>query len=354
MHLARARDGSEEILPAALNNLGVAQWRQDRQNEAYRTFLQALEADPRFLPARLNLAMLAAGPLQDQRTALNVITAVPWETWETTDYARLVEPAFDQDMRQDTMAYVRVERDLQPYPEDPLKKPGPEDPESFEVASNRPPQQPPQRAQANESDQSAPEPAVRGPYPYKNIREALSAIKGHDRQPRSVLPFPPEHVATLDRRRAQGLLRQAMTQRLSEPSSPGIQELYWQAIEADPTFVQAYYNLAMEYWRQGRNEEAIQTMDVAVSKDPSLISGRLQLADWLFQEGYAAEAAEHILATLEQDPNHPNALFLAAQVMYGDPRAKELTRECLERAMAGFLPPSLKTTAERLLLDLQE
>lgn len=366
-YLALAAEEPGALQAPALNNLGLALWRMDRIEEAYRSLLQAVETNPRLLPARVNLALLAAGPMADHHTAINALTDVPWSAWQETTYAALVRPAFDGQALNASPAHVLIERDMAPYPQDQAApEPPPADVSADPIGpfGAWPPTQPVQRAAGadwldsetlgpSSAGAASPTNTLDGAIPpYPDLTAALTQVRSRERVQTQTYPWT-QHDSTLrDRRRAQALLRQAMNLRITDPESPLVYNLYLRAIEADPSFPQAYQNLALESWRLSRTEEAILAMEHALSQDPTILSGRLQLADWLFQEGYAQEAAGHILIALRAEPDHPTAHFLAAQILFGDPRAKQLVIRSLEIAAAGPLPDSLAPTADSLLKSL--
>lgn len=83
--------------------------------------------------------------------------------------------------------------------------------------------------------------------------------------------------------------------------------LYQQAMEADPTFVGSYNNLALIYQERGDLEGAIALYRKALEKAPDHPKVRLNLGSLYYQRGDYKEAVAEFQRALELDPNYPDA-----------------------------------------------
>ena len=80
-------------------------------------------------------------------------------------------------------------------------------------------------------------------------------------------------------------------------------EHFERALELDPTFYLAHYNLGCAMEEQDRVAAAIEHYEAALSINPDLANAHANLGGLLAAEGKTATAIEHFQRALERDPN---------------------------------------------------
>jgi Flp pilus assembly protein TadD/lysophospholipase L1-like esterase len=106
---------------------------------------------------------------------------------------------------------------------------------------------------------------------------------------------------------------------------------FQQALAADPTHAGACNNLGIAYERLGRDEAQAQ-FERAIQLQPDFTHAHFNLARILMQKGRDAEAVVELERTLQIDPNHVGALNMLGTALGRQQKFAEAT-SCLERAI---------------------
>jgi Flp pilus assembly protein TadD len=164
----------------------------------------------------------------------------------------------------------------------------------------------------------------------KQLKLYQQKLKEQDNQEQSVLKATEaaQAVKDGDNRRAADLYREASA---LEPTDAGLayrlsvvlanlgdtagqRAALEQAIEADPKFVQAQYDLGYLEFHGGENAAAEGHFRAVVRTVPDNLRAWLALAGTLASEGKIAEAQEAVVNALKIDPNNPGALDLSRKL----------------------------------------
>jgi len=108
--------------------------------------------------------------------------------------------------------------------------------------------------------------------------------------------------------------------------------MYRRAIEADPAFVGSYNNLALLFQEQGRIDAAIDYYRRAVERAPDHPQVRLNLGSLFYAQGKLEEAKAEFKRALELDPGYAEAHNNLGAV-YGQLKEYELEQEELRKAV---------------------
>ncbi|MBM4028118.1 MAG: tetratricopeptide repeat protein, partial [Planctomycetes bacterium] len=106
---------------------------------------------------------------------------------------------------------------------------------------------------------------------------------------------------------------------------------FQQAIAADPTHAGAHNNLGLAYERLGR-EDAQAQFERALQLQPDFTHAHFNLARILMQKGRNADAVAALQRTIAIDPNHVGALNMLGTVL-GRQQQFAAATSCLERAV---------------------
>ena len=88
------------------------------------------------------------------------------------------------------------------------------------------------------------------------------------------------------------------------------------AIRADPDFAEAYHNLALSRSRQGHDEEAIEDLQEALSRNPGLEMAWMDLAKLLRKLKRYEEAIQALEGLIEANPTSMAAHLQAFEIYY--------------------------------------
>jgi tetratricopeptide (TPR) repeat protein len=89
----------------------------------------------------------------------------------------------------------------------------------------------------------------------------------------------------------------------------GAEELYRQAIQADPAFFPSQLNLGILFFKMGRFDEAVKECTKAVSLDPNHPSAHFHLGNAYYAKMWWEEALVEYDRVLKLDPEHVDVLF---------------------------------------------
>lgn len=110
------------------------------------------------------------------------------------------------------------------------------------------------------------------------------------------------------------------------------------AIQTDPKFADARYQLGLLYLKQGNPREAFQELQRAASLDPENIDARLKTAEFLLMSRDNQAAREHAEGILATHPENVDALALMANIELVEGNS-EKAKQYLEKALS--LEPNL-------------
>jgi tetratricopeptide (TPR) repeat protein len=109
-------------------------------------------------------------------------------------------------------------------------------------------------------------------------------------------------------------------------------EQYLKAVELDPGYTDARFNLARAFLMQGRRAEATEMLRRVLAIDPAYFKARLQLGMILAQAGELAAALEEARHAVRLVPDSPDARNLLGDIYAATGRSEEARRE-LERSL---------------------
>jgi tetratricopeptide (TPR) repeat protein len=322
----------DERLPEALNGLGLVQTQRRRYPEAYQHFQAATRLQPDYAPALRNAAVVAHQFLKNRSVALQryrdllaltdgpdreaiealiggieeELKPAPKPARPPTQIAQATKPA----------AAARAEDKASPArTEPPPTRPVPAEPSTTNTASpatiaattnaspqpsvpaptklappvvvpepDRAPEERQERqVQARNGERQSverpavvSEPAVDALSPFPRYRyQALVTLRKGDR-------------AAADRAFAEGY-RAHTRYRFSEAVGA-----YQRAIQSDPSYFDAHYNLGLAAYENGDLPLALSAYETALAIDPESLKARFNFASTLEQAGYPRDAADEL------------------------------------------------------------
>jgi len=313
--------------------LGVCRLQQGRQDGAIRAFREALRLDANHLAARYNLALaqLEAGQIEEAAKALQQIAHTPGvpadmnahlataynnlavaaarlrNTPQAQQYFQAAIAADPQSVAVRNLAVMR-----QPATVPPRPSPAPPAPATNRVAGVTTTQsvatvQPPAPT-TNVVAVTAPPPKAAPPVPLS----PAPASTAKRRTPVAAKPLAPG-----DRTTARASFAEAVKNQ-QDGKFPMAIAFYAKAIAADPTFAQAYYNLAICYSATKQPDRALDNYELALQADMSFLDARYNYAILLQNQGFAADALAQYEQVLQSRPTDANAHLAVAELYARD------------------------------------
>jgi tetratricopeptide (TPR) repeat protein len=280
--------------PEALTGFGLVRLKRDHAGEAMQLFERSLKAQPGYGPALLNQAIIAQQYLNDQRLALQ----------RYRQYLAL-KPAPDN-----AEAVREVVRQL----ESEMRPPVPS------LATDSAPRVSPKTAAIVPTPQaSAISSASAADLEVVSLSSKSATKPPASQTARYVYKSPSRpaagnHVAA-ERFSAEGF--QALkTQRFREAV-----QAYHQAIQRDPGFYDAYYNLGSAASQAGELETALSAYETALALNPESADARYNFALVLNQAGFPLDASQELQKILAAHPNE-NRAHLALGNLYAQQLAQ--------------------------------
>lgn len=293
-----------------LNCLGIVAARKREFPLSKHYFEQAVAADAKFATAYLNLASLENRQLAQKKEALAHYEAYLGLLPKSPprEDVRLAMLQINQELAGESKPTVRA-------PELPTKTTKPPEspaPAATEVApAPKPVSQPPVAP--------APKPVVAAPATL------VTATVVSATPPPPPLPVKkvrtPVAVKVLkpgNRVKATVYYNSGVKYQASQPAT-AIAE-YVKAIDTDPTFAKAYYNLAITYSSTGQPERGLENYEMALLADPGYADARFNYAILLREQGYTEDAINQLERMLAENPNDASA-HLSVATMYAHDRA---------------------------------
>jgi tetratricopeptide (TPR) repeat protein len=115
----------------------------------------------------------------------------------------------------------------------------------------------------------------------------------------------------------------------------GAASFFQAAVEADPTYFAAHYNLGLVAFSTGQSQRALSAFETALVLDPNSAEARYNFALTLQKNGYAVDAARELEQVLERKPDETRAMLLLgnvyAQALGRISDARRMYQQVLER-----------------------
>jgi tetratricopeptide (TPR) repeat protein len=363
--------------PEALNGLGLIECQRNRPREAINCFNRALAERPDYAPALLNLAVISQNSPGGKSLALQkyheYLAVKPrpanWEAVNT------VAQQLQQELTPPKPVAVAVAEPPRPAPQTNTVRPPVTNvsPPKPEVAATNPVQAPPP---TNRSVQPTPKPEMVkvGDAPPIQIA-ATNALTSHSASPSNVVPpvyvvsnTPADKPGLLARMNPVNLLHRDAKTGVStnsggvsktvpvtvrytyfNPAKPAIGnraeaerqfaqgvmaqqearsgqalELFQAAVQADPSFFDAQFNLAQAAADAGDEKLALPAYETALAINPGSFNARYSFALALSKAGYIQDAAvelERLIAgsPASESPARLAVAHLAVANLYAGP-----------------------------------
>ena len=386
--------------PEALNGLGLIQIQRNRPNEAAQFFNSALQQQPDYAPALLNLAIVSQASLNNRPLALQkyreylALPARP-ANWEAVNAAA---SALDQDIkgvsrptltaattppvsnaapaRPASNLLVRASVPVKPEPTSSVARPVQvattkvASPPEARVASDVSPvnagnvqadtnwDEPPKNAKPGffqklfhaspkESPKVTAIPASPGERPKAVSESSTSAgtaapvLMNIARYKYHSLPKPaPGNRLAAEKFFLQGL----QSQRAGE--LPAAMQAYNRAAALDPAYFEAYYNLGLAATAAGDIPQALSAGEYALAIRPESTEARLNFAQLLKQVNFYFDAANELATVLSKSPNEARAHLalgnLYAQQFHQTTQAREHYLKVLENDPRNSQAPAIR------------
>ena len=308
---AQARQALQKSGDSAevLNSLGVANAHLGNYREARANFEHAITVAADFAPAYLNLAVIEHRHLSDKASASKhyqrYLELLPQD--QQRDDVRTLAAQLDQELAprpkpiETAAAEPSVPKPEPPKPAPPVEQPAPEKPEPPPVVATAPP--------------TPPAPVVK-----RRTLIAAQTLKSGNRA--KAQPFFSSGIAL----QQQGKLSAAAAS-------------YGKSVAADPSFADAYYNLAIVYRDARQPERALDNYELALIANPKFTDARFNYAILLQQEGYNVDALAQYEQVLQETPNNASVHLTVATLYARDRATKDKARQHYQ-AFLKFSPSS--------------
>ncbi len=258
--------------PEALTGLGLVRLKRDRPAEAVQFFERALKAQPDYRPALLNLAIVAQQYLNDRRLALEKYKA----------YLAIKPLTEDADSVRGLVRQLELEMKPPPPPLNQSPSSGPSEP--------------PKPTRLNSTNLSYHGAAAIG---------LVSGLLLQTNPPRYAYKSP-EHPSAGNRSAAERSCARGFKAQQARRLGEAIQA-YQQAIQYDPSFYDAYYNLAWAASQTGSLEVALTAYETALVLKPESVDARYNFALLLQQSNFLLDAGDELKKILITHPNEGRA-----------------------------------------------
>lgn len=360
--------------PAALNDMGVVHFQRNHVTEAAQFFNEALRIKPDFAPAILNMAVLYQTRLNNREYALQryhdylALTPKP-ANWEAVD---AVARELEKDINGTAVVRPVTPPALptNPPPQAPpprsttparLTKPEPATPRA--TASSPPtevtqvPPEPVIRAAPNTA--TAPQPAVSNPATASNQAERRGFLSrvfhGSKTNPAPttnstallpVAPTPEPKPVSYPRYTYHSIAKPASGDRAAATRAfvdgSHAQEAkqltdaaaaYRKAIQLDPSYFEAYYNLGDVSVKSGNLAAGLAAYETALAITPDSPNARFNFALALRQAGYPIDAANELEKVLAKSPNEVWAHYALGNLYADQLRQPAKAREHYQKVL---------------------
>jgi tetratricopeptide (TPR) repeat protein len=151
----------------------------------------------------------------------------------------------------------------------------------------------------------------------RDIRRFNDIGRGDDPEAGTELriPMTPDDLGALERRRAARIPYNAGLKLVRDGSYLDASVRFREAVELDPHFAQAHYNLGAAYQRMDANEKALDEFKEAASLRPKSADYRFAVGGAYFHLGKPDRAVREFRRALEIDPFHRQARYSLAAAL---------------------------------------
>src|SRR5581483_4874096 len=302
----------------ALNGLGLARAARNRYDDAAKFFAAAIQAQPDFAPARLNLAIVDEEHLGDDKAALqNYIGYLSLPNPENRDAVNARIAALESPGK------VAMVNPQPPKETETVSEPAP-NPQP--VVNSRPTQTTrPQMTRTNPSPQIIriqPEPAIisspRNAELSRNYNNGgvTPLITNPAPKPKLIQPAPPvfprylylspRKPKTGDHKSAIAAFTQAHQFEVSQDWADAA-NAYEKAAALDPAWFEAQYNFGVLAYRQRNYNRALAADEMALAIQPDSVAARYNFALALKAAGYATDAVIELKKIIAKDSSNVEA-----------------------------------------------
>ncbi|MBU6409693.1 MAG: tetratricopeptide repeat protein [Verrucomicrobia bacterium] len=312
--------------PAALNGMGLARLARDRPQDAEQFFAAAVQDDPAYGPAILNLAVVNQEYLRNNDVALENYRAYLALTPRPGDWDAVNALATALEQKDLSRSAGQTEPPPEKLPaSEPPPIPAPVVEKHSAAAAAPPAPRRPERRQpgvmhrlnpanwfARPENRRAPP-----PHPATQARVPAPANSSKPAEPvHIVAPAPPVfprymyrsagQPAPGNRAAASTAFRQAQ-QFQEQQQWPQAMEAYGKAAAMDPSWFDAQYNYGVLAFDQGRFGNALAADEMALAIQPDSMAARYNFALALQAAGYVTDAVEQFKRVVAENPGHAQA-----------------------------------------------
>jgi tetratricopeptide (TPR) repeat protein len=151
----------------------------------------------------------------------------------------------------------------------------------------------------------------------RDIRRFNGIDRGRDPEPGTELriPMTPDDLQALERRRAARAAYERGLRLVAEKSYLDASVSFRNAVELDPDFAEARYNLGTTYQRMGVHEKALEQFEEAAKLRPDKVDYRFAVGGALFHLERYRRAVRELRRALDLDPFHLRARFSMAAAL---------------------------------------
>lgn len=291
--------------PELYNLLGIIHARHHEPQDAERCFRQALDHDPQYAVAYLNLATLEQRSPDRTREAM----------LHYQKYLDLTPRAANRDAIQERISEIAHNLETQPKPVTPTPVPVLATPPT-PPAKPVPPPAPPAVVPAAVPVQPPPTPVVTA----APSAPAAASIPPAPAAPKTRPPLNPQPLRAGNRSRANTYFAKAVQAHQSTNLTAAVAG-YAHAISADPSFAAAYYNRAIAYRTMGQPAEALDSYELALRAKADYTDARFNYAILLAEQGYLTDAITQYQTLLRANANDA-AAHLSLASLYARDRTK--------------------------------
>ena len=372
LNQARLIDGQD---PEALNDMGVVQLDRNRVTEAAQFFNAALRTKPDYAPAILNMAIISQTHLNNRQYALQryhdylALNPKP-ANWESVDAAAR---ALEQEMNGTPTPPVRESAPANTAPQAATTRSTPASAARPPKLENPAPANTRGGTQPAQVTQVTPEPVIRGAQGTGKAAEPVASSSGAEVKPehrsflsrvfhgsktnpttvsstppttQPVAPMPepkpvayPRYAYQSIRKPASGD-RDAAMQAFAEGSRaqqakqlPEAAAAYRKAIQLDPSYYEAYYNLGVVSVQSGNVAAGLAAYETALAIEPDSHDARFNFALALKQANYPIDAASELEKVLAKSPNDVYAHYAVANLYAQQLRQPARAREHYQKVL---------------------
>jgi tetratricopeptide (TPR) repeat protein len=284
-----------------LNCLGIVAARKRDFVASKHWFEQCIAAEPGFATAYLNLANLENQQLGQKKEAL-------------AHYGTYIDLFSKTQPREDVrLAMLQVRQELAATGKQAARAPEPPPAPT--------PAPPPPKPVAPQPEVAAPKPAPPAPATIVTATVVSATPPAPPPPPPPIkkvrTPIAARTLKPGNRTKALVLFNDAANLQRQNKVADAISE-YTQAIATDPSYPQAYYNLAIAYADTGQTERALDNYELALMADPNYVNARFNYAIQLQALGYTDDAITQYKKVLALSPNDATTHLLLGRLYARD------------------------------------